>query len=465
MSRKPMSRREFLVRAGQIGALATGASLAAACGAPAASPAENAAGGATSAPAITAAGEATSAPAAAAAGGEQIKLVMANYGAVPDAWTMLGAEFTKQNPNITIEFQAVQATTWGDYFDKLVTQLAGGTPPDIVRVAIEGTQLFAHRGLAISLDDFIKQDSAELEEYFADVNPNMVKSMAYMGQQYMLPFSWNGPVIHYNTKLFEEAGIERPADDWTKDQFLEIAKQLTKGDVYGFGVGNAYWGSAIPWIFVAGSNLLSEDWSQSTANAPNTVEAIQFMQDLIWTHKVAPNPAGADLLQMFSSGKLAMYAGGGNTRLAVMEAGLRDFDILYYPKWRTQDHEFGGSGFPILKTSKHPEAAWALTKFLIQRGTVASFVKAVAQTPARRSVAYEEWVSPGEPPEHFQIYYDMLDKPAKAVPAPPEYNEIESIFLRYLTLVTANEQTPQAAMDAAHEEISAVLANRTPPAS
>lgn len=448
MNRKPMSRREFLVRAGQVGTFAASAALVSGCGTPT-PPSQGSTGTVESSAATT----------------TPVKLVMANYGEIPDAWPKLAAEFTKQHPNITVEFQGVQAQTWGDYFDKLVTQIAGGTPPDIVRVAIEGLQLFAYRGLALPITDYINQDKAELEDYFKDVNQNMVESMAYGGKQYMLPFTWNGPVIHYNTKLFEEAGIERPSDDWTKDEFLEIAKKLTKGDVYGFGIANAFWGSAIPWIFLAGGDLLNDDWTASTANAPNTVEAVQFMQDLIWTHKVAPNPTGADLLQMFGAGQLAMYAGGGNTRLAVMNAGLQDFDILYYPEWRTQVHEYGGSGFPILKSSQNPDAAWELIKFLIKPESISSFVNEVAQTPARRSVAYDNWVQPGEPPEHYKIYYDMLDKQAKPVPAPPEYNEIESIFLRYFSLVTANEQTAQAAMDAAHEEMSQVLAKRTPTSS
>ena len=30
-------------------------------------------------------------------------------------------------------------------------------------------------------------------------------------------------LIYYNTKMFEAAGIDRPSDDWTWDDFLAIA--------------------------------------------------------------------------------------------------------------------------------------------------------------------------------------------------------------------------------------------------
>lgn len=437
--KKHLSRRDFLIRATVVAA------------------AIPLAGCATQQPQTAtkeAAGEQPPAP-------EKVTLKMANFGQIPDGWVKLGEKFTAANPNIGIEFEGVTATTWADYFDKLVTMIAAGTPPDTCRVAIEGTQLFASRGLAIPLDPYIEKDRAELEEYFDDVHPNLVKAMAYEGKQYQLPFTWNGPVIHYNKKLFAEAGIDRPADDWTIEDFLTIAKALTKGDVYGFGLANAFWGGAIPWLFVAGTNLLNDEWTESTANDPKTIEAIQFLQDLIHTHKVSPAPAGFDFNAAFTTGKLGMVGvGGGNQRLTYINNGFTDFDILYFPKWRTQDHEFGGTGFPVMKSSKYPDQAWLLTRFLISKESIAFFVNSVNQTPARRSVAYNDWVKPGDAPEHFKIYYDALDKPSKPVPSPMEYNEVESIFLRYLTLVTANEATPEQAMNDAHDEISTLLAAR-----
>ena len=451
--RNSLSRRELLLRASQLALVAAGAPVLAACSqlAPA-EPTKASAGAEPTKVEVSPTKPADTEP---------VKLVMANWGPIPDGWVQLGELFEKENPNIKVEFEGVQATVWGEYFDKLVTQFAAGTPPDLCRVAIEGTQLFASRGLAIPLDEYIARDQEELEEYFADVHPNLVQSMSYKGKQYQLPFTWNGPVIHYNTKLFEEAGIERPKDDWTRDDFLQTCIALTKDDVFGFGLANAYWGGAIPWLFVAGTDLLNDDWTESTANDPKTVEAIEFLQDLIWKHKVSPEPAGFDFTQAFVGGRLGMVGtGGGGMRLTFINNGMTDFDILYFPKWRTQTHEYGGTGFPVSRSSKNPDAAWQLTKFLIRRESIALFVNAVAQTPARRSVAYEDWVKPGSPPEHYRLYYDMLDKPSKAVPSPPEYNEVESIFLRHFSLVTANERTAKEAMDDAHKEISELLAAR-----
>ena len=393
---------------------------------------------------------------------EPVTLLMANWGAIPQGWQDLGQAFTAEAPNIKVEFSPVEGGSWGNYFEKVAVMAASGSPPDVARVALEGVQLVAHKGMALPLDPYIKRDQGQLKDYFPDVNQNMLKSMSYNGKQYQLPFTWNGPVLHYNTALFEKAGIPRPKDDWSLDDFLEVTRRVTRDDVWAVTTPNAYWGGVVPWLFLAGADFLTDDWKQSRANDPRTVEAVQLYQDLSARHRVAP-PAGAGA--DFNTGKLAMRGdGGGNLRLSAIQAGMRDFDVLFFPKWRTQTHEYGGTGFPILKESKHHEQSWLLSRFLIRKESIAAFCASVSQTPARRSVAYDMWVKPGEPPQHYKIYFDSLDRGARAVPAPPEFNEVETLTLKYLKQVTANEVGAKAAMDGLHRELSELLSRRTPAA-
>ena len=63
--------------------------------------------------------------------------------------------------------------------------------------------------------------------------------------------------------------------------------------------------------------------------------------------------------------------------------------------------------------------------------------------------------------QNWRAYYESIEAPnARPVPSPPEYNTVESIFRRHLGVAFANEQPVKAAMDAAHKEISDVLAMR-----
>lgn len=58
----------------------------------------------------------------------------------------------------------------------------------------------------------------------------MVKdALTVNGTMYAAARDVTPKVMYLNTKMFEDAGIEIPADTWTMDEFVEIAKQLTKG--------------------------------------------------------------------------------------------------------------------------------------------------------------------------------------------------------------------------------------------
>jgi len=52
-------------------------------------------------------------------------------------------------------------------------------------------------------------------------------------------------------------------------------------------------------------------------------------------------------------------------------------------------------------------------------------------------------------PQHWQVFYDTLDKhPDTApIPAPPESNEMTSVFMKYTSLALNFQQEPKEALD------------------
>ncbi len=132
---------------------------------------------------------------------------------------------------------------------------------------------------------------------------------------------------------------------------MQTAQTLTKDGVFGFGTAVQYFAGVMPWIFNAGGNLLSDDWTQSQINSPEVFQAVDFMRSLIWDHEVAPAaPAShGDILNLASAGSIAMWGGGRWPTLTLTNAGFTDFDVQHWPGSATQVTEFGVGGFPILK--------------------------------------------------------------------------------------------------------------------
>lgn len=409
-------------------------------------------------------------PAAAQASASRpVTLTYVNYsiGVDKPMWDSLIAEFTKTYPSITVKYVPTPGDSWGDYFDKLATMIAGGNPPDVSRVAIEGTRLMVSRGLATPLDDYMKGDP-EVDDYLKDVSPKLLEAFRVDGKTYELPFDWNNMVMYYNTKMFQKEGIQPPKRDWTKDDFLKIAQQLTKHsaaretEVFGFGFAVQYFSGTVPWMFANGTNLLSDDWAKSNLKDPRVGEALQFMQDLVWKYKVSPKPPAshADIYSLMAAGKIAMAGGGRWPVLQMTKAGFNDFDIQYFPKWREQVTEFGLGGVVILKSSRYPQEAWKWVKFLSSKQAHELMTKLGQSIPARRSVA-ESPAMFELPPKNAKIFYESILGPnAKPVPSPATYNRIEATWRRYLGKVLANEMAPAAALQGCDKEFTDILAGR-----
>lgn len=202
--------------------------------------------------------------------------------------------------------QVVSVPTWSAFFAKVLTQVAGGRPPDIIGIATEGAQLIGAKGLALPLDDLIKRDQAEL----GDVNPILLEPFKYKGKTLALPYSWNNMVIFYNTKMFKNLGIPTPTATWAGNDFLSAARKVKASGPYGYNLWSSGTFGIVCWMYAAGGGLLDHPTlTKSTATNPANVKAMQFLQDLIWRSKVAPRPGAPDF-PLFEAGRVGMISAG-----------------------------------------------------------------------------------------------------------------------------------------------------------
>jgi len=397
-----------------------------------------------------------------------MKLVFWNNGPdVEKGWQSVAAGFNTKYPDVTVKLVPVAGTNWGEYLAGTATLLAGGEKPDLMWVATEGLQFLVKNGLVSPLDDLMLRDQAELADYLSDTAAPLVDGFKVDGKQYMLPYSWNDMVIYYNTDRFTEAGLEPPAADWTRADFVAAAKKLTvdaDGDgtpeKYGFAFGNdGLFVSAMPWIYANGGSLVSGDFCSPTADSPEVIEALQFLHDLIYVDKVTPAPvAGADLFGAFQNGTAAMMGAGRWPMQTFTKAGFDHLNIQTWPSNKIQQTEFGVDGFPIFKDGANPDAAWAFLKYMttkeVQDQLLGSAELPNTNIPARRSTAD---ALKGMAPANSGAFYGAVDNGGKSVPGPARFNEFESTFLRYAGLVYANEMTPADAMAAAQAELSTIV--------
>ena len=397
--------------------------------------------------------------------------------------------FTARHPDISVRLQAIQGTDWADFFAKILTMVAAGTPPDVCVVATEGAQLFAER-LAEPLDEFIKRDAAQVQDYFDDVHPSLIEAFMYKGSFYQMPIDFNAANMYFNTEAMRRAGVPYPAADWTHQDFLTMARQMRQAAGSGFVPfywTNRLWGGIVPWLYINDTSFLTETkspggewlwdrfypdhkgaysggflWEGSNASDPKVAESFEFVRALV-EEGLGTSPAqggGNELVGQFSGGSIGMTPAGGFWVQGLSEAGLtpQDYDVAYFPKWRTQRHQFGAAGYAILKTSERKDEAWEWVKFCTSREGMQLAFPSPNTTPTRRSMCNEALYSQ-KGPAHWKVFYDTLDQlPCAPIPAPPQQAAVETALIKnVLGAVTGSAAALPAALERLDEDLTRAL--------
>ena len=191
------------------------------------------------------------------------------------AWEELGNTYTEQNPNVTIKPSI--SGTGVDYYTKLQTSFAGGVVPEVASFQGWEWQPFSDAGLLAPIDAYIERDN------FNGPYPDGVDSIEFStrrdGSRYLIPLQSGVMVMFYAKNAFDEAGVAYPTDDWTFDDFVGIAEQLTSTDgdskMYGYQANGSY-ARDIHWIRSTGAQEFDQLVDPRTAmfDQPEIVEIL-----------------------------------------------------------------------------------------------------------------------------------------------------------------------------------------------
>jgi pectin-derived oligosaccharide transport system substrate-binding protein len=157
--------------------------------------------------------------------------------------------FQKANPNVKLEPQPGE---FSSYWDKLSTQTAGGTAPDIIQMDMNYISQYGTRGALLDLKDV---DTSKFVEGTVDsgkINDKLVGVNAGI----------NSAVILANPTVWEKAKMELPDDTtWTWDQLSEVAAEVASKAGVPFGMAGLVGSDALFGTFVRqnGKELFTPD--------------------------------------------------------------------------------------------------------------------------------------------------------------------------------------------------------------
>jgi ABC-type glycerol-3-phosphate transport system substrate-binding protein len=274
--------------------------------------------------------------------------------------------------------------------------------------------------------------------------------------------------VFYNKKLFDEAKIPYPSDDWTFEDLLRISRELTKKDDTGrvtqYGFYTWAWKN---FIYGFGGALVDnvESPTKTLLAEPKSIEGMQFYANLINVYGVMPTPValtnmGMGIDRLFAKGQLAMFGSG------IWETpGLRnydfDWDVAMFPRAKDGTHAFGtgGSGYAMLKTSKNKQAAWEVLKALTGVKGQEAFARGGLAQPSRKAVAEGEfWAKDTQSKPANKKMLNEAVKHAVYSPFNERWREIEEkIISPKLDLIFSGKKTAKEVFTAIQPEINEYL--------
>lgn len=390
-----------------------------------------------------------------------LTLAMCGDGTTKESLDKLLAKYTEET-GVKVESIFI-AGSWGEYCTKLQTMIGGGDEVDCAILAIEGVEKFLDMGIAEPIDDWIEANPEISEEILSDTSPSFQEVFKDdEGNTYAFPFSFNNVVMHINTNRLEEAGLELPDENWSKEEFLEYCEALTteKDGVKQYAVAVPYgeYFCAEAWLYNNGASFMNDDFTESTINSPESVEIFQLWQDLIYKYGYAPIPEeNVSPIAQIINGQVAMAAYGRWPTANYVADGFEDVAVQYLPTFKINQQIGGVDGIFTLKNSKHIEEAKELAAWMSQAEFEGAYLSE-GNIPALHSLAQTKVSELGIPENNELFYLDSNTDIYKPVSAPPQFTECSNIVLTAISEICVNQGDVQETLDAAAEEMNAVLA-------
>lgn len=339
-------------------------------------------------------------------------------------------EFEQQNPDIKVDFVHIPQ----NYFQKIHLLFASNLAPDVIFMNNLYLPVYANAGV---LEEFDSQDVEGLKSSFYTKS---LQALSFNNKLYAIPRDVSNLVIYYNKDLFDKYNVPYPNKYWSFEDFLAIAKKLTKDtdkdgktDIWGVSFEEEPALFYLPYLMSEGGGILSDDLKTLIIDDEKSQKGLKFYADLRKKYHVAPTKsesASATMAQLFLQGKIAMQLSGRWLVPKYRTDAKFEWDVINFPSGDAGSVvPMDASGWAIAKSSVHKKEALRLIEFLASKKSIEKFTRSGLVVPARIDVAEGEFLHPSagfsnQKPKSEKVFLNVI-KTSKPTPVSVNYREIQ----------------------------------------
>ncbi len=266
--------------------------------------------------------------------------------------------FQRANPGAEVEWLDKKGPELPPFYQ---TQLAAGTPPDVINTQGALWLEYAAGGALLDLTPRLAAEP-EVKNRF---NAGYLGNWTLENRNFMLPFYITKTLLFYNKTMFQRAGLSGPPQSF--DDILSFAGRMAQGDATGFLTLNFDW---LFWPLFAMNDvqLLTPDLRRPAFNTPKAVEVVEKLarasesgaiNKISWTGRwVEPNGA-------FAAGNVGMLHAHSPAYFFVKGQGNwvngETLGVAHAPgNYSTPNSH----GLGVSRGSRNQDLAWAFVKHI-----------------------------------------------------------------------------------------------------
>jgi multiple sugar transport system substrate-binding protein len=372
----------------------------------------------------------------------------------------LAAEYHALHPNVTIN-TSPGASVADELLTKLSAGFAGGTYPDISYAFGSWAGDLAASGRAQDLTEFVNTPEFKWNEM-----PEAARQVATVdGKVIAVPALVDNLALIYNKKLFDEAGVAYPTDDWSWDDFRNAAKKLTDPATTTYGTAYSVSGSEDttwhlwPLLWQQGGKILDGD--KPAFNSPQGVAALETLRAMAVDDKsMYLDQTDEKYLPLFNSGRVGMVISGPWALLDLKEAGV-EYGVTALPGFNGDHQTVSGPDLWVLLDHEDANRAGAARDFIAwmtSAETDAKWNLALGNLPLRNATATTpEFAAYVQEYPGGQKFFDNLANAKQARPTVSGYAQLSRNVGDAVAAVLQGAATPQAALDQAAQKSAGLV--------
>jgi multiple sugar transport system substrate-binding protein len=358
-------------------------------------------------------------------------------------------KFQAANPGITVK---LEITTTDGLPQRVLTALQSGAAPDIVDVQHGWVNGYAQNQLVLPLDDVLK----DREDYI----PAALQYVTWDNKLWGIPYRIETHAVIFNKGDFTAAGLDPSKPPQTWDELVAAAEKLSANGKSGFAitgggeVGNTIFRS-LPFMWMAGGGIISDDGKKVLVNSPESVKAVTFYTDF-FKKKLSPASTlendGTANRRLFIAEKVSMYQSGQFDVPSIRKENA-NIDVgvmpIPHPEGGNTAAILGGWSLVVPSSAKNPDEAKTFIAFLAEAENQAVLTDTF---PARKSAMEAERFN--DP--ILEVFKQMLPF-GRPVPAHPNWVQISQAYFDGIQRILLGDEDVQKAMDGAAAEIEPLL--------